>query len=300
MALLHLLLATLPNPSATLHVAHFDHGLRSDSAQDAHFVQEEAGRCALRCTIGQWQEKTGTGNLAARARTARYQFLLRTAERQGADCVVTGHHLDDQAETIVERLLRGSGLQGLQAMAESRSLTDQVALLRPLLPFTRAELRAWLQGQGILWREDGSNAVLIARRNRIRHQVLPTLQAVADAGLSRRLAATASRLRQVEQALDWMLTRLWPSWDPQETATGGISLAVAPLSTLPDELLYRCLQQCQQRLQEGAHPLGERAVHGFLHRLRSRRRCWRMVVHGMAIERQQDRLLFCRPEGRWQ
>ncbi|WP_193771277.1 tRNA lysidine(34) synthetase TilS [Candidatus Magnetaquicoccus inordinatus] len=299
LALLHLLVASVADPHLSLHVAHFNHGLRNDAALDAQFVQERAAQLHLSCTVGCWQDRPLTGNLAEQARSARYQFLLATARQSAAFCVTTGHHQDDQAETILERLLRGSGVHGLQAISSSRPLAEEVALIRPLLPFSRAELRNWLQERGITWREDASNALLVARRNRIRHEVMPVLQSVADPALSSRLAATATRMQQTEQALQWMLEQLWPTWEPRQLATGGISLAIAPLCALPEELLYRCLQRCRQQLPEKGMPLGARAVNGFVQRLHSRKRHWSMVVQGMVIERQQDRLLFRLPTGRW-
>jgi tRNA(Ile)-lysidine synthase len=300
MALLHLLHATVVAPREVLHVAHFDHGLRSDSARDAHWVHATAAQLHLPCTIGHWQERALTGNLAEQARNARYHFLLTTAWQVAADCVMTGHHQDDQAETILERLLRGSGVHGLRAMVMQRSLAADVQLLRPLLPFSRVALRHWLLEQGVTWQEDASNATVQARRNRLRHEVLPVLQRVADPSLPQRLAETASRLQQADQALEWMLERLWPSLDPQPIALNTLSLAVQPLCALPDELLQRCLLRCRQQVQkqeEGV--LSGRAMAGFLSRLRSRRRRWSMIVRGMTIERQEERLLFRRPAGRW-
>ncbi|MBF0097474.1 MAG: tRNA lysidine(34) synthetase TilS [Magnetococcales bacterium] len=300
MALLHLLHATVVEPHKRLQVAHFDHGLRNNSAEDAQFVQAAAARLQLPCTIGHWQERAPTGNLAEQARCARYHFLLTTAQQVAAGCVMTGHHQDDQAETILERLLRGSGVHGLRAIVTQRPLAAEVQLMRPLLPFSRAVLRHWLQEQGVSWREDASNTTLRARRNRLRHEVLPVLQRVADPSLPQRLADTALRLQQADQALEWMLERLWPALDPQPLACNAFSLAVLPLYALPEELLQRCLLRCRRQVRaEEEGVLSDRAMAGFLRCLRSRRRHWSMMVRGMSIERQGERLLFRRPVGRW-
>ncbi|MBF0462426.1 MAG: tRNA lysidine(34) synthetase TilS [Magnetococcales bacterium] len=294
MGLLHLLVASGLRPSASLLVAHFDHGLRVDSADDARFVVAEANRLGLACVVGHWEEgrTTSHGGLAARARAARYHFLWECAQRFGATRVVTGHHRDDQAETFLERLLRGSGVHGLSAMATARPLVASVELVRPLLGFSRAEIQAWLVAGGLSWREDASNQKLTARRNRIRHQGLPCLQTMADAGLSARLAATAERMAQADAALEWMLERLWPEWDPCRLESGGLSLAAAALLSAPDELLCRCLHRCHRQWHGQGQPPGARAVAGFVRLLRSRRRQWFMVVQGLAVQRRQERVLF--------
>ncbi|MEO5341382.1 MAG: tRNA lysidine(34) synthetase TilS [Magnetococcus sp. MYC-9] len=292
MGLLHLLLASELRPRDLLQVAHFDHGLRADSVEDAGFVAASAAHLGLGCTVQRWAREPRPGGVEERARQARYAFLSDCALACGASQVVTGHHRDDQAETFLERLLRGSGVHGLRAMAASRPLLDGVALVRPLLGFDRAELRRWLLALGVTWREDASNRLLTARRNRLRHQGLPVLQEIGDAGLPRRLAATAERMAQADTALDWMLARLWPAWDPQPLSTGGLSLSAAALSEVPDELICRCLHHCHRQLQGQGRPPAARGVAGFVRLLRSRRRRWFMVVQGLSLERRQERLLL--------
>ncbi|MEO5364570.1 MAG: tRNA lysidine(34) synthetase TilS, partial [Magnetococcus sp. DMHC-8] len=271
-------------------------GLRADSGEDARFVAAEAEQLGLAWDAGRWEGAGDrVGDMAARARAARYRFLLACAHRHGATRVVTGHHRDDQAETFLERLLRGSGVHGLRGMAFSRPLGAGVALVRPLLSFSREAVRAWLVTNGHGWREDASNAKLTARRNMIRHRGLPALQALADPGVAQRLAATAERLAQADAALEWLLTRLWPEWDPCRLAEGGLSLSAEALQAVPDELVCRCLHRCHQLLHGHGRPPGARAVAGFVHLLRSRRRHWSMVVQGLAVRCQQGRIEF-RPQ----
>lgn len=297
--LLHLLVASALLPRASIGVAHFDHGLRPDSADDARFVADAAAGLGLTCEVGCWEEagRGATGGLAARARQARYAFLLAFAKRLGAERVLTGHHQDDQAETFLERLLRGSGVQGLGAMESARPLAAEVLLVRPLLGFSRAEIRAWLVAQGHGWREDASNLKLTARRNRLRHQALPCLQTMADGDLSQRLAATAGRMAQVSAALEWMVVQLWPTWDPMWVSAEQLSLSAVALICLPDELLCRCLHMSHRTLHGFGRPPGSRAVAGFIYLLRTRRRHWSMVIQGLSIQRQQERVFFTRLEG---
>lgn len=298
-ALLHLLVASGLLPPASIGVAHFDHGLRPESAEDARFVMAEAAGLGLTCDVACWAstERGGGGGLAAQARQARYAFLLASAHRLGAAGVLTGHHRDDQAETFLERLLRGSGVQGLAAMASARPLEGDVRLVRPLLGFSRGELRAWLAAEGHGWREDASNRKLTARRNRLRHQALPCLQEMADGDLSQRLAATAGRMAQVSEALEWMVVQLWPTWDPQWESAERFSLSTAALVALPDELLCRCLHACHRHLHGYGRPPGSRAVAGFIQMVRARRRHGWMVVQGLSIQRQPERVFFTRLAG---
>lgn len=298
-AAMHFLIASAQVPHHRLLVAHFDHNLRPGSSEDARFVLDEAGRLGLASVVEVWRPVVArVGNLAERARLARYRFLLRCAHGFGATCVVTGHHRDDQAETLVERLLRGSGVRGLGAMRatrpffESESCGPSVALIRPLLPFSRAEIEGWLVRHALNWREDPSNRAPTARRNRIRHELLPRLAKVADGDVVQRLAETAGRAAQADAALTWMVQRLWPEWDPKPLGVGILSLNAIALMPLPDELLYRCFCRCHHQVTQHWHPPNARAVAGFIHLLRSRRRRWSMRARGLSVQRQQERLVF--------
>lgn len=302
LALMHLLVASRLLPRESLLIAHFDHGLRVHSKDDAQFVIAEAHKLGLSWSVGWWQAaQTASGNEEERARQARYQFLQRCAHSFGAERVVTGHHRDDQAETFLERLLRGSSVRGLSAMPSARILAKNadstIELVRPLLFLSRGEIQHWLVQHGFGWREDASNQKLNTRRNRIRHETLPSLQKSADGNIAIRLAATAERMAQAESALAWMLSRLWSEWDPVTLESGGISLAVAPLLTLPDELLCRCLHHCHRQVTGDWHPPNARAVAGFVHLIRTRRQRWAMVMQGLIVQRQQERLIFLASHG---
>ena len=302
LALMHLLVASRLLPRESLLIAHFDHGLRIHSEDDAHFVIAEAHKLGLSWTVGWWQaDKAARGNDEERARQARYQFLQRCAQSFGAERVVTGHHQDDQAETFLERLLRGSGVRGLSAMPGSRILAknaySNIELVRPLLFLSRAEIQRWLVQHRFGWREDASNQKLNTRRNYIRHEILPNLQKGADGDVAVRLAATAERMTQADSALAWILSRLWSEWDPIPLESGGISLAVNPLMTLPDELLCRCLHHCHRLVTDDWRPPNARAVAGFVHLIRTRRRRWSMVMRGLTVQRQQERLVFLASHG---
>jgi tRNA(Ile)-lysidine synthase len=200
--------------SAPLVVAHFNHQLRGqDSDGDERFVRQlhdalkARGVAGLEVRCGRTdvgararQEK---GNVESVGRKIRYDWLAETARSVAAPFVATGHTADDQAETVLHRLLRGTGLKGLRGIAARRSLTLGIQLVRPLLRVTRAEVLAYLQAEGQAYREDASNANRNFTRNRIRHELLPQLAREynpAIASLLGQLAEQASQAYQNQEA----------------------------------------------------------------------------------------------------
>lgn len=170
---------TPPKAAGGLVIAHADHGLRQESAADQEFVRELAGRLgvAFVCRRLEVAAAGGGEGLEGRARRMRYEFLAEAAHAAGARHVMVAHTADDQAETILHRVLRGTGVTGLAGMRRSRPLADGVALLRPLLDVPRATVRAFLKATGQPWREDATNADRKRARNFLRHEVLPRCEA---------------------------------------------------------------------------------------------------------------------------
>jgi tRNA(Ile)-lysidine synthase len=163
-----------------LTVAHLNHQLRGEESDtDERFVESLAGWLNVdlikeRTDAAMLARSTGE-NLEEAARIARLDFFSRVAARVGATWVATGHTADDQAETVLHRLVRGTGIQGLRGIAACRNTSPTVRLVRPLLAVTRADLVSYLEGIGEPFRTDSSNADLRFTRNRIRHELLPLL-----------------------------------------------------------------------------------------------------------------------------
>lgn len=173
MVLLHLLQSHAKKLHVEVFAAHFDHGMRTDSAADAVWL---AGQCTA-LGVPLMTERSATplrGETAARA--ARYRFLEMAARAQACSRIATAHHADDQIETIVFRLLRGTGIRGLAGIPVRRG-----PFIRPLLRFHKKELLAYAAAHDIGFREDPTNAQLHFMRNRIRKTVLPALEAVKPA-----------------------------------------------------------------------------------------------------------------------
>lgn len=185
-ALLLLLADLAPDLGVVLHAAHFDHRIRRTGAADAQFVTDLAARAGATIHVGRAERRLASED---DARRSRYAFLERVAAERRATAVATGHTRDDQAETVLLHLTRGSGITGLAAMRPSRA-----GIVRPLLCIDRADAAAVCAAAGIAPRDDPSNRSLRYARNRIRRRVLPELARINPqvSGALARLADAAA------------------------------------------------------------------------------------------------------------
>lgn len=192
--LLHLLRHGAPLPGLTISAAHVDHGMRAESDADAAWVRGlcRAWEVPLRSIRLDPAPATETG-----ARTARYRFLRAAAADVGADLIATAHHADDQAETVLYRAVRGTGLRGLAGIS---GIGD--GLVRPLLPFWREEIEAYAALHRLRWRVDASNADPRPTRNRLRLEILPRIEREVAPGARRSLVSLAGLAAEAEQALE--------------------------------------------------------------------------------------------------
>ena len=171
-------LAEWVNPLVAVHLNHCLRGADSDA--DEQFVRELSHSLNLgfrtisidvQATASIWN-----ANLEDTARKARYDWFAQVARETGANWIATGHTADDQAETVLHRLIRGAGIQGLRGIACERELVPSIRLVRPFLHVHRSDVIACLNALGQAWREDASNRDAIYTRNRIRHELLPLLK----------------------------------------------------------------------------------------------------------------------------
>lgn len=225
-----------------------DHGLRPEAASEAAWV---ADLCAARgidhaILRGALPDRTGhTANVSARARTLRYDLLERHADAVGAAWIATGHHADDQVETLVMRLNRGAGVSGLAGV---RAASGRV--IRPLLGWRRAELAAIVAAAGIDPVEDPSNVDDRFDRARLRKAL-----AGVDWLDPRGVAASAAALADAEQAIDWTVARLEAE---RIAARDGILFLDA--RDLPFELVRRLVGVCVRRIDPDAENRGSALV----------------------------------------
>lgn len=200
MALMHLAsrwLSLKGWPLTSITVLTVDHGLRPESSSEAAFVAGQAEQLGFAHVTLTWAgEKPKTGIQAA-ARQARYELMTAYCRSQGIACLATAHTEDDQAETFLMRLRRGSGLDGLAAIA-AVSLRGEIPIVRPLLGFSKARIIAYLRSIAVPFIRDPSNANTSFERVRLRH----AMKALTAAGITRpALSLTASRLGRSREAL---------------------------------------------------------------------------------------------------
>src|SRR5271156_5190011 len=184
--------------------AHLNHRIRGDeSDRDEEFVRAMSARLGVDLIVERADGLAGAANLEERAREVRREFLVRAAERIGADFVALGHHRYDQAETVLMRLMRGAGAAGMAAMTER----GPGKLIRPMLSLSRAEVREYLKGCAIPFVEDSSNSSRDFLRNRIRGELIPMLERDYAPGLGGRLVELADEMRSLDALVSAMGAR---------------------------------------------------------------------------------------------
>jgi tRNA(Ile)-lysidine synthase len=268
LCLLHVMRRLTPTLGINLHVGHLDHGIRGDEAEeDARYVGDICRAWDTPCTL----ERADVPALAEAkglaieeaARRARYAFLADLARRLGGRTVAVAHNADDQVETVLMHLLRGSGLAGLRGMrplswvdemrlVEGAAQGPRVRLLRPLLYVSRAEIEAYCRTYGLQPRYDRSNLDLTYYRNRLRHELIPMLETYNP-----NIRAVLRRTAEV-MAADYQLLRQQLEEEWARVATMDRSLGQSGERTIVYDLAaLRGLPLGLQRalLREGIHRL---------------------------------------------
>ncbi len=237
-----------------LHVAHLDHGLRSESGQDAQWVSQLARRLGLTCH----QRREDIARISAResmgieetSRRARYAFLRQTARQVQASHVAVAHHRDDQVETVLQRLFRGTHLRGLEGMRPRRRLGPGVALVRPLLGVSREQILGWLGARRIGFRQDPTNRQTRFDRNFIRCELLPLLRD----RLNPRVDEAVARVAQAAGKADAYLRRQARRHLATATVAASdreLELDARQLSRLDPAVLGVCIRLMFERLGQG-------------------------------------------------
>lgn len=231
MALLRGLVALGYGKSGSLIVVHVNHRLRLEADEDESFVQTVAQELGLtfqftRSDVRRRAEIQSL-SLETAAREARYEAFALWAEQYSCPRVILAHHADDQVETVLMNLFRGAGWRGLGGMLaeSSREIGSvELTLLRPLLGIYRESIDHYVARNSVAYREDASNAMPDALRNRVRHQLIPTLMEVFQRDVRDSILHNAQLARKTE---------LWIAEHSGDLPRLGSGLAVAPLRLLP-------------------------------------------------------------------
>jgi tRNA(Ile)-lysidine synthase len=281
-ALLHLLRFPLRERVGALSAAHLDHAMRADSDADARWV---AGLCRAWDVPLSIRRAEPPPRSEAEARSWRYTFLEDAAP--SGVLIATGHHADDQAETVLFRLARGTGLRGLRGIAPRWG-----RVVRPLLPFQRTELEEYAQRAGLAYRSDPTNLELRFARNRIRHRVLPELERVRP-GVVLRLAALALDAGRAEAAWEQALEAVEKDVVLDADACGA-TLARDRVQAYHPQLRARLLRRLLRRYGTPPGRAGTQAALEFINSGPSGG-----SVHlpaGLRLERDFDRVRIVAPE----
>ena len=251
-ALLRLLADTLraahgaEPPSGKLIVAHYNHRLRGEASnEDARFVQGLAETLGLECRSEEapdgWQAKLTPGQgIEAAARHLRYDFFQRIAKQAEARYLVTAHHRDDQIETVLHRILRGTGIAGLTGIAAAREWLPGVGLVRPLLPFARAEILEYLGEIDQPFRHDASNDTTIHTRNKIRQELLPQLRQSFGQQIDVSLWRLSQQAADCQEVIADLVAQLHDA-AVTSSAGGGVQISVCCLKGVRPYLIQELL-----------------------------------------------------------
>ncbi len=231
-----------------LVVCHFNHRLRGRaSGGDARFVAALARRLGVEYEggVGDVRAAAREGRLSEEtaARELRYRFFAQVARKRRCRTLLLGHHADDQAETLLWNFLRGSGRAGLGGVRPLSHRTiggTELTLVRPLLHLWRAEVDAYIATRRLAFREDATNATLGPVRNRLRHQLLPLLEAELGRAIRPRLVQTAALLRDEEAWLEEQTQAAYA------TLADGETLRAPAVAALPVPLQRRVLRHWLQ------------------------------------------------------
>ena len=265
MALLDLLLHLQERLALSVHVAHFEHGIRGEaSREDADYVAAFCRAKGIACTVEAADvpryAKERRMSLETAARELRYAFLRRVKACVGAQVIAVAHHADDQAETVLLHLLRGAGLHGLVGMAPR---TGDV--VRPLLACTKEELVAYCAAHGIEVRHDATNDAADARRNYLRLEILPRLAAHVNASMSAALVRLAEAARADDALLDEMAHAAFSRVVCSEGRAAGtaherLALSRTAFRAEPLALQRRIVRLAAQAFVDESHDWGWRQV----------------------------------------
>jgi tRNA(Ile)-lysidine synthase len=279
--LLHALFELAPRWALHLTVIHVEHGIRGEASRDdAGFVRDLAAGLALpslcRTADVPAAADESHDNLEQAARRIRHEFYRELVSGGTLDRVATGHTRNDQAETVLYRILRGSGVSGLAGI---RAVTSE-GVVRPLLTLWRQDVEAWLRERHIGWREDETNADPSYARNRIRHQLLPLLRAEYNPRVDETLARMATLAADDEQYWEGQVGDLPHTFE------------VSRISDAPPALARRIVRRAIERVKGDLRQIDFAHVEAILELARSTEGSGRLQAPGVDVFRSFDWIRF--------
>ena len=262
-ALLHVLAAL----RLDIHCAHINHQLRTDEAQrDEDFVIEQCQKLKVpvitrKIDVRDYAKKSKL-SIETAARNMRIDKLVEIAKSQNCACIATAHHKNDNAETIIDRLIRGTGLRGLCGIWPAKKFNDGITFIRPLLCATRDEIVQYLNSRNIKWCTDRTNTDFAYRRNFIRHRLLPALQKNSADDIVEQLAVLSKTSRGFYQMICRTAGAIWP--DIATVNESNIVVDSDKIANQPAEIKIEIARRALAHLGCGEQDITERHYTGIL------------------------------------
>ncbi len=247
--------------------AHINHQLRGAEADsDEDFVIAQAAELKLALTTKQVDVRGFAGrnklSIETAARKLRIKILLEIAGANNCDCVATAHQKNDNAETILQRLTRGTGFRGLGGIWPMRVFAGDFKFVRPLLCVRRDEIIRYLQQRNLKWRQDHTNADCTYRRNYIRHRLLPALQQDYSSSLVEQLSGLSESARRFYELVCSRVDEVWP--ELTDCVGGRMSLGLKMFSAQPQPVMVELARRCLTAIGCGERDLTQRHYEGIL------------------------------------
>lgn len=280
----------------TLGVAHYNHRLRPSADGDQEFVEDVARRLNVPCYSARSRSlhQKSKGSLEERARKERLHFFKKITEKHDFNSVALAHHRDDLAETVLMRIIRGSGLQGLRAM-RAESVIDGLRVKRPFLMIARPSIIEYLNARRVTYREDPSNQDTNFTRNKIRHELMPLLAGEYNANINESLVNIGLQAQEDFEYLSVQCQKAFKRISHVSSSGKKVSIDVVAYSRLPVTIRKMIIRRCYEHLKGDTNRLTSSHVQQVLEMNLLDSVAPRInLPAGVVVKRQNQKLHFSR------
>jgi tRNA(Ile)-lysidine synthase len=287
--------------SADFLCAHINHQLRGiDSDNDERFVIEQAGRLNLpavtkKVNVRFFAEKHKL-SIETAARQLRIDALIDIAQKNNLQIIATAHQADDNAETVIHRILRGTGFRGLAGI-KPKNIIRGITFVRPLLTFTKKQITDYLKEQGLNWQTDATNFDCRHKRNFIRHRLLPELQRQSNVPIVKQLAKLSHAAQKFQSSLDASTQQLWPKIAScqKNSVSLNINIFSQQHPAVKTELIHKALKSLDCPEKNLTHRHYERILPAFGGSQSAGSNKKIALPAFFSVRREYDRLIFEKP-----